>query len=59
MMGAIERRPNPLRPKSTQLMYVDVIVNDRKAQAMVDTGATHNFASENEAKRLDLKLDRE
>lgn len=36
-------------------MYVDVVVNGREARAMVDTGATHNFVNEAEARRLGLK----
>ena len=37
-------------------MYVDVSINGKPTRAMVDTGATHNFISDREAKRLGLKL---
>lgn len=42
------------KAKSRGLMYVDIHVNGRATQAMVDTGTTHNFVSEGEAKRLGL-----
>ncbi len=40
-------------------MFVDVIFKGRATLAMIDTGATHNFVVEAEAKRLDLKLDKD
>ena len=36
---------------SKELMYLDVVVNGRATKAMVDTGATHNFVSQEEAFR--------
>uniref|UniRef100_A0A803N0T0 Uncharacterized protein n=1 Tax=Chenopodium quinoa TaxID=63459 RepID=A0A803N0T0_CHEQI len=36
-------------------MYVDVVINGKKARAMVDTGATHNFVTKREANKLGLK----
>ncbi|EFH40037.1 predicted protein [Arabidopsis lyrata subsp. lyrata] len=42
------------KAKSKGLMYVDIYFNGRATQAMVDTGATHNFVSEGEARRLGL-----
>ncbi|XP_068644858.1 uncharacterized protein [Aristolochia californica] len=42
-----------------ELMYIDVCLNDKNTQAMIDTGATHNFISREEAKRLGLKLEKD
>ncbi|CAN6455079.1 unnamed protein product [Victoria cruziana] len=43
---------------STGLMYLDILVNGMSTTAMVDTGATHNFVSVEEAKRLGLTLEK-
>ncbi|XP_068663055.1 uncharacterized protein [Aristolochia californica] len=48
-----EARPN------RNLLYLDVIINGFQVKAMVDTGATHNFVSEEEARRLKLKATRD
>ncbi|XP_070039913.1 uncharacterized protein [Nicotiana tomentosiformis] len=45
-----------LQPTENGNQYVDLIINNKPAQAMVDTGATHNFVTEAAAKRLELKL---
>ena len=37
-------------------MYVDIELNDQITHAIVDTGATHNFITDREAKRLGLIL---
>ncbi|KAF3781173.1 hypothetical protein EJ110_NYTH34457 [Nymphaea thermarum] len=39
---------------STELMCIEILVNGRPTIAMVDTGATHNFISEEEVGRLGL-----
>ncbi|KAE8656515.1 hypothetical protein F3Y22_tig00117000pilonHSYRG00231 [Hibiscus syriacus] len=36
-------------------MYVEAVINEKLTRAMVDTGATHNFVSKDEANRLGLK----
>uniref|UniRef100_A0A803LYG3 Reverse transcriptase/retrotransposon-derived protein RNase H-like domain-containing protein n=1 Tax=Chenopodium quinoa TaxID=63459 RepID=A0A803LYG3_CHEQI len=36
-------------------MYVEVLVNGRRGNVMIDTGATHNLISQGEARRLGLK----
>ncbi|KAK2969916.1 hypothetical protein RJ640_000529 [Escallonia rubra] len=38
------------------LFYVEAKLNGKPAQVMVDTGATHNFVTMEEAKRLGLKV---
>ncbi|MED6227558.1 hypothetical protein PIB30_114816, partial [Stylosanthes scabra] len=37
------------------LMYVKAFINGKSIMAMIDTGATHNFITPDEAKRLELK----
>ncbi|XP_068669063.1 uncharacterized protein [Aristolochia californica] len=41
------------------LLYLDVLINGFQVKAMVDTGATHNFVSEEEARRLKFKATRD
>ncbi|CAL9081172.1 unnamed protein product [Musa textilis] len=43
---------------SSELMYVDIKLNSQTTRAMVDTGATHNFIANQEAKRLGLTLEK-
>ncbi|KAF3784921.1 hypothetical protein EJ110_NYTH29203 [Nymphaea thermarum] len=43
---------------SRELMYIEILVNGKPTMAMIDTGATHNFVSVVEAKRLGLTLER-
>ncbi|XP_057730789.1 uncharacterized protein LOC130946125 [Arachis stenosperma] len=38
------------------LMYVKAFINEKPVMAMIDTGATHNFITPDEAKRLRLKI---
>ncbi|XP_021773341.1 uncharacterized protein LOC110737294 [Chenopodium quinoa] len=56
MMCTMGREGSEGQPKNSGLMYVNALVNGKETRAMVDTGATHNFISEKEAKRLGLKL---
>lgn len=42
-------------PTKKALMYVSASINGQAVRALLDTGATHNFISEDEAKHLDLK----
>ncbi|XP_074297867.1 uncharacterized protein LOC141628659 [Silene latifolia] len=46
-------------PKSTKVMYVEVRINKISTRAMIDMGASHNFVTPDEAKRLGMKLNRE
>lgn len=48
-------KAKPISTSSNKgFMYVEASINGRVIKAMVDTGATHNFSTENEAKRLGL-----
>ncbi|WP_265645587.1 retropepsin-like aspartic protease, partial [Escherichia coli] len=41
-------------------MFIDAAINGKAAKSvMIDTGATHNFISVMEARRLGLKLDKD
>ena len=40
-------------------MYVEAKVNGMSTKAMIDIGATHNFVSEDEARRLKLQTSKE
>ncbi|KAK3031323.1 hypothetical protein RJ639_035229 [Escallonia herrerae] len=57
-------KPKDMPPKrkgnvpGKSLMYVDIKVNGKAIRAMVDTGATHNYISSTEVKRLGLTLEK-
>ena len=51
-------KAKPLKEGSSELMYVDIKLNGQTTRAMVDTGATHNFIADREAKRLGLILEK-
>ncbi|XP_072083760.1 uncharacterized protein [Arachis hypogaea] len=38
------------------LIYVKAFINEKPVMAMIDTGATHNFITPDEARRLGLKI---
>ncbi|RVW42674.1 RNA-directed DNA polymerase-like [Vitis vinifera] len=50
LLNALKVKPMPKTPQSKGLMYVEALVN---------TGATHNFVSEDEARRLELQASKE
>lgn len=50
--------PKPTTP-SKGLLYVEAQVNRKPTKTMIDTGATHNFVSVEEARRLRLRLSKE
>ncbi|KAL9255314.1 RNA-directed DNA polymerase-like protein [Drosera capensis] len=47
------------KPSSKGLMYVDALIGPYTTRALVDTWATHNFVSLEEARRLGLRFDNE
>ncbi|RVX23302.1 Transposon Ty3-I Gag-Pol polyprotein [Vitis vinifera] len=50
LLNALKAKPMPKTPQSKGLMYVEALVNGKATKALVDTGATHNFVSEDEAR---------
>ena len=46
-------------PQRKMSMYVEALVNGKATKTLVDTSATHNFVSKNEAKRLELQASKE
>ena len=59
MLNALKAKQTKKHPQSKGLMYVEAQVNGMSAKAMIDTGATHNFVSEEEARRLKLRTSKE
>ncbi|RVX03349.1 hypothetical protein CK203_019916 [Vitis vinifera] len=59
LLNALKAKPMPKTPQSKGLMYVEALVNGKATKALVDTGATHNFVSEDEARRLELQASKE
>ncbi|KAJ4957081.1 hypothetical protein NE237_013864 [Protea cynaroides] len=60
-LAAIKAKTKEVKatPPQKGLMYVEARINGKATHAMVDTGATHNFVSTDEAKRLGLKVAKE
>ncbi|RVW72185.1 hypothetical protein CK203_059524 [Vitis vinifera] len=59
LLNALKAKPMPKTPQSKGLMYVEALVNGKATKALVDTGVTHNFVSEDEARRLELQASKE
>ncbi|XP_012832304.1 PREDICTED: uncharacterized protein LOC105953208 [Erythranthe guttata] len=57
LLNALKANPMPAT-SSKELMYVEARINGTPAKVMVDTGATHNFITEDEAKRVGLRWTR-
>ena len=54
LLNILKAKSVPKVPQSKGLTYVEAFVNEKATKALVDIGATHNFVSEDEAKRLEL-----
>ena len=52
LLNALKAKMMPKTPQNKGLMYVEALVNRKATKALVDTGATHNFVSQDEAKRF-------
>ena len=59
LLNALKAKPVPKTPQSKRSMYVEALVNGKATKALVDTGVTHNFVSEDETKRLELQASEE
>ncbi|ERN17423.1 hypothetical protein AMTR_s00037p00226920 [Amborella trichopoda] len=56
LLNSLEAKSLPQTMGSKGLMYVQSLVNGRQAQVMIDTGATHNFITPEDAKRVGLSI---
>ena len=59
LLNALKAKLVPKTPQSKGLMYVKAFVNGKATKVSVDTSITHNFVSEDEAKRLELQASKE
>ena len=59
LLNVLKAKPVPKTSQSKGLKYVEALVNGKATKALVDTGATHNFVSEDETKRLELQASKE
>ena len=59
LLNALKAKQAKKQPQNKGLIYVEAQVNGLSAKAMIDTGATHNFVSEEEARRLKLQTSKE
>ena len=59
LLNALKVKTAKEQLQSKGLMYVQAEVNGMSTKAMIDTGATHNFVSEEEARRLKLQTSKE
>ncbi|KAL2532632.1 Uncharacterized protein Adt_05983 [Abeliophyllum distichum] len=53
-----KEEPKPCVCKAKGLMYIDVKINRKPIEAMVDTGAIHNYLASLEVERLGLVLEK-
>ena len=59
-LNALERQTEQPKAKRTKgLMYVDFTVKGKLIRTLVDSGATHNFMTDNVAARLGLKVEKD
>lgn len=49
LLNVVKKQPASPKRATKGLMYVDMNINGQQARALVDTGATHNFISEEKA----------
>ncbi|XP_071689198.1 uncharacterized protein [Rutidosis leptorrhynchoides] len=55
ILNAIKAKTEVPQVMAKGLQFVEVYVRENRVRALVDTGATHNFVSTEEAKRLEIK----
>ena len=59
LLNILKAKPMPKTPQRKWLIYVEALLNRKATKSLVDTSATHNFVSEDEAKRLKLQASKE
>ena len=59
LLNALKVKQAKKQPQSKGLLYMEAQVNGMAAKAMIDTGATHNFVLEEEARGLKLQTSKE
>lgn len=59
LLNAIEAKPVPKPQRRSGLIYGKALVNGKKAQAIVDMAAAHNFITLDEVKRVGLQISSE
>lgn len=56
-LSAIQKKVDLKEVFEKGLIYVYAIINSRSSKGtLIDSGATHNFISDHEARRLELKV---
>jgi len=56
LLNALKAKPMQHATRNEGLMYVEVTLNGKPVKVMVDTGATHNFITPEESKRVGLPI---
>ena len=54
LLNILKAKPMAKTPQRKWLIYVKAFLNRKATKSLVDTSATHNFVSEDDAKRLEL-----
>ena len=59
-LSALQRKANPKEIIKKWLMFVDAIINSQPSKStLIDSGATHNFIADQEARRLGLAIEKD
>lgn len=54
--NALNAKQLPAKVQDKSLMHVEATINSKRAQALIDTGTSHNFIKVDKAKWLGLKV---
>ena len=58
-LSALQRKVDPKEIIEKGLMFVDATINSRPSKStLIDSGATHNFIADQEARRLGLTIEK-
>ena len=59
-LSALQRKVDTKEIMEKELMFVDAIINSRPSKStLIDSGATHNFITDQEARRLGLTIEKD